>query len=66
MAKSTGVPAPGEYFTPEGDLRTLMQAHKIKSDKKRHAAALAYGKKQYLAMKSVMMSGPEDNPKEKA
>lgn len=49
-----------EYFTPQGDLHTLMQAHQIRSNPKRHAAAKAHGKKQLAAMKGVM--DPEDNP----
>lgn len=64
MAKNTAAtPSAQEYFTPEMDARTLVDAHKVKSNPKRHAAAKSHLKTQAAAMRAAMMSDPEDNPK---
>lgn len=44
---------PPENYQAQSDMHTLMQAHKIKSDPKRHAAAKAHAKGQMDAMKAV-------------
>jgi len=68
MAKGATAVSPGDYYSPEGDVHTLTQAHKIKSDPKRHAAAKAHAKKQLDAMKAISspMGGPTVEGKEKA
>lgn len=41
-------------YRAEDDFRSLEAAHKITSDKKRHAAAKAHGHKKLAAIKSVV------------
>lgn len=45
-----------DYSSPEMDAHTLMQAHKIKQDPKRHAAAQAHAKSRLEAMRAVAES----------
>lgn len=53
MAKNKAVPMMGNDYHPESDVRTLMEAHHIRSDKKRHAAAMAHAKTRLAAMQKV-------------
>lgn len=64
MAKGKAVPMLGnDYYHPESDVRTLMEAHHIRSDKKRHAAAMAHAKTRLAAMQKV--AHPDDETVEK-
>jgi Ulp1 family protease len=52
--KASAVPAPSEDdWQAEDDARTLMRAHAIKSDVKRHAAAKAHAKKKLMQMAAI-------------
>lgn len=66
MKKSAAaVPAPDNNWQAESDFRTLMDAHKIKSDKPRHAAAIAHAKKQLAAVTAMTAEPGETKAKEK-
>lgn len=52
MAKGE-MPGMDKDYQAECDLRTLIDAEKIKKDKKRHAAAMAAHKKAMADMKAV-------------
>lgn len=69
MAKMKGkAPEPmssgPDDWKAHSDMRTLMDAHEIKSDKKRHAAAKAMARQHLARMKAVAM--PEGSPGEEA
>lgn len=49
--------APVDDWQAKDDARTLMQAHQIKSDPKRHAAAKAHAKQQ-LANLAMVANAP--------
>lgn len=53
MAKSPNMTAAGEYYSPEGDLHHLTRAHEVKSNPKRHKAALALAKQKQAAMQAI-------------
>lgn len=58
MAKKSSVtkaavPAGMDDYQAQDDMRTLMQAHEVRSDPKRHAAAKAHAKKKLAAMQRV-------------
>lgn len=42
-----------DNWQAEQDMRTLMDAHKIRADKPRHKAAKAHAKRQLAAMQQV-------------
>lgn len=56
MATGTrrAVVAPVDDYQAQDDMRTLMRAHQIKSDPKRHSAAKMHAKSQLAAMQKVM------------
>lgn len=45
--------APDDDWQARSDVQTLMEAHKIKADKKRHAAAKRHARQQLKAMQGV-------------
>jgi hypothetical protein len=53
MAKKTNVPSEAD-FRAEGDMRSLIEAEKIKKDKGRMSAALKKGREQRDALASVV------------
>lgn len=59
MAKN-GTAASTDYQAQD-DMETLLRAHAIRSDGKRHAAAKAHAKTKLKAMKGVLDA--EDDPK---
>lgn len=65
MAKKTGKVAIAENssmddWRAQDDMRTLVEAEKIKKDSKRFAAATACAKKQYEAMEDAGLTGKKD------
>lgn len=56
--KDNGISAPDD-FQARQDVQTLMEAHKIKADKKRHGAAKKHARQQLKAMQGVAQ-GDED------
>lgn len=48
---------PSEYFSPESDAHMLMQAHRIRSDPKRHAAAKKHASDKLAAMRAIAEEG---------
>ncbi len=56
MAKNKGTAAAfsDNDFQAENDMRTLIDAEKIKKDSKRMSAALKKGKEQRVALESVI------------
>lgn len=53
MAKAIPAPAYHDDYQAQSDMHTLMEAHQIKSDPKRHEAAKAHAKKKMASMKAV-------------
>jgi hypothetical protein len=56
---------PTDDYQAQSDARTMLEHHAIKSDKKRHAAALAHMRGKLTAMKAAM-EGRESQATEKA
>lgn len=52
-------PMSDKDYQAQADMHTLLEAHAIKKDKKRHAAAKAHAKKKLSGMKA-MVDDPED------
>lgn len=52
-SKAEAVPYHDDYQAQD-DMHTLMRAHEIKSNPKRHAAAKAHAKKKLAGMKAVV------------
>ena len=59
MAKDT-MPAMDKQWQAESDLRCLIDAEKIKKDKKRYAAAMKAHKEQMAALKDVSDEADEE------
>jgi uncharacterized protein YjcR len=53
MSPSVPVTNLNDNWQAEQDMRTLMDAHKIRADKARHKAAKAHAKRQLAAMQQV-------------
>lgn len=58
MAK---IPSPMDDYQAQSDMHTLMEAHAIKSNPKRHAAAKAHAKKKLAGM-SAIVAGEKNEP----
>lgn len=54
MAKKSLAAMPADDYQAQDDMHTLMRAHEIKRDPKRHAAAKAHAKTKLAAMQQVM------------
>lgn len=54
MSKSKAIATPyHDDYQAQDDMHTLMRAHEIKSDPKRHTAAKEHAKKKLAGMKAV-------------
>jgi hypothetical protein len=65
MAKDSAA-MPMDNYQAQSDARTMIEHHAIKSDKKRHAAALAHMKTQAAAMQAAMGEGKDTKAHERA
>lgn len=59
MNPSVAMDTGNDDWQARQDVQTLMDAHKIKSDKKRHKAAKTHAKRQLAAMQSVATGNPD-------
>lgn len=57
---------PDANWQAKSDLQTLLEAHKVKKDKKRHAAAQAEAKRQLASMQHVAGADDDDGDEDAA
>lgn len=65
-AKATVLPTVDDNWRAREDLRTLMEAEAVKADKKRHAAAVAEGKRNLESLKGALSNEKGEKDEEKA
>ena len=63
MAKF-GSAQPVDNYQAQSDMHTLMEAHAIKKDGKRHAAAKAHAKTKLAGMKALVEDSPAEEKTE--